>query len=140
MRDEDENTYIKQPDERSVGAVEWAPEVPQPPRRGRRSRARFLPSAPPVYPPYQPQGYEDQRESEEEEEPYSYASLVWPRAPFRGNEGVDPFQYPYHGYNVEKNYGNPNLPPRQSQEPETSQGSSVFDRFTTWQETGARNR
>ncbi|KAL2529177.1 hypothetical protein Fot_21778 [Forsythia ovata] len=41
MRDEDENTYIKQPDERSVGAVEWAPEVPQPPRRGRRSRAHM---------------------------------------------------------------------------------------------------
>ncbi|KAL2548972.1 Uncharacterized protein Fot_10502 [Forsythia ovata] len=42
----------------------------------------FMPLAPPVYPPYQPHGYEDQRESEEEENPYSYTSLVRPRARF----------------------------------------------------------
>ncbi|KAL2554102.1 hypothetical protein Fot_07721 [Forsythia ovata] len=87
------------------------------------------PPVPPVYPPYQPQVYGLQRGSEEDEGLYSYASLVRPNAPFRENERVDPFQYPYHGYNTEKNYGNPNLPPRYSQEPETSQGSSVNDRL-----------
>ncbi|KAL2520373.1 hypothetical protein Fot_24296 [Forsythia ovata] len=69
----------------------------------------FMPPAPPVYPSYYPQGYEDQHENEEDEDPYSYASLVQLRAPFRANKGVDPFQYPYQGYNVEENYGNPGL-------------------------------
>ncbi|KAL2551848.1 hypothetical protein Fot_05467 [Forsythia ovata] len=42
---------------------------------------------------------------------------------------MDPFQYPYHGYNMEENYGNPNFPLRYSQEPETPQRSSVFNRL-----------
>ncbi|KAL2478627.1 hypothetical protein Fot_47641 [Forsythia ovata] len=82
--------------------------------------------APPTYPPYKPQGYEHQCESEEDD-PYSYASLDRPGAPFRRNDEIDPSQHPYHGYNTEENYGNPNLPLEYSQEPETLQGSSVFD-------------
>ncbi|KAL2488156.1 hypothetical protein Fot_41448 [Forsythia ovata] len=88
-----------------------------------------MPPAPLVYPPYQPGSYEDRNENEEGEDHYSYVSLTQPEAPFRRNERVDPFQYPYQGYNVEENYENPNLLCRHFQEPETSQASSVFDRL-----------
>ncbi|KAL2552480.1 hypothetical protein Fot_06099 [Forsythia ovata] len=39
------------------------------------------------------------------------------------------FQYQHQGYNMEKNYGNPNFSPRYSQEPETSQASIMFNRL-----------
>ncbi|KAL2493673.1 hypothetical protein Fot_37430 [Forsythia ovata] len=88
----------------------------------------LMPPAPPVYPPYQSKGYEYQREGEEED-PYSYTSLDRSGATFWENDGIDPSQYPYHGYNSAENYGNPNLPPKNSQELETSQGFSVSYRL-----------
>ncbi|KAL2506066.1 Retrotrans gag domain-containing protein [Abeliophyllum distichum] len=81
-----------------------------------------------MYPPYYPQTYKDQGENEEEKDPYSYASMDRQEVPFRRYEQVDLFQHPYQRYNTGENCGNPNLPPRNS-EPETSQGSSVFDRL-----------
>ncbi|KAL2508803.1 hypothetical protein Fot_32450 [Forsythia ovata] len=92
-----------------------------------------------MYPHYQSQGYKFQHKGEEDDL-YSYASLDRPEAPFWKNDGLDPFQYPYHGYNVKENYENPNIPPEYSQEPETSQGSSVFDRLRSRPPTNRRER
>ncbi|KAL2520572.1 hypothetical protein Fot_24495 [Forsythia ovata] len=82
---------------------------------------------PSVYTLYRPGGYEGGRDDEKDDDHYSYASLTQPDVLFWSNEKVDTFQYQNQRYNMEKNYGNPNLPPRYSQEPETSQASSVFD-------------
>ncbi|KAL2538374.1 hypothetical protein Fot_19765 [Forsythia ovata] len=81
-----------------------------------------MPPVPPMYPPYQPQEYEYPY-GEEKEGPYSHTSLERPGAPFQGNDKRDPPQYPYHGYNAEDNYRNPNFPLKYPQESETSQGS-----------------
>ncbi|KAL2509100.1 hypothetical protein Fot_32747 [Forsythia ovata] len=97
----------------------------------------LIPHAPPMYPHYQSQGYEFQHKGEEDDL-YSYASLDRPEAPFWRNDGMDPSQYPYHGYNVKENYENPNIPPEYSQEPETSQGSSVFDQLRSRPPTNRR--
>ncbi|KAL2528743.1 hypothetical protein Fot_21344 [Forsythia ovata] len=86
MSDEDRNTQMRQTGEQPEGGDERAPEDTQLLRRG------LMPPMPRVYPLYHPQGYEYQREGEEED-PYSYASLDRPGAPFRGNGGMDPPQY-----------------------------------------------
>ncbi|KAL2558584.1 hypothetical protein Fot_03323 [Forsythia ovata] len=89
----------------------------------------FMPPAPSVYPSYRLEGHEDRLKDGEYEDYYSNASLTQPEILLQRNEEVDPFQYQNQRNNMEENYKNPNLLSRYSQELETSQASSVFDRF-----------